>query len=55
MQAFFQLLKKQKREGYEWGAECKKAFQELKQYLALLLLLPTLEPDEQLIWQVMIM
>jgi hypothetical protein len=43
---FFQLLKK--REGYEWGAECEQAFQDLKKYLAQAPLLSTPEPGESL-------
>ncbi|XP_058202925.1 uncharacterized protein LOC131317386 [Rhododendron vialii] len=44
---FFQLLKK--REGYEWGAKCEQAFQDLKKYLAVAPLLSTPEPGESLI------
>ncbi|XP_058189248.1 uncharacterized protein LOC131306837 [Rhododendron vialii] len=45
--AFFQLLKK--REGYEWGAECERAFQDLKKYLVASPLLSTPELGESLI------
>ncbi|KAG5562386.1 hypothetical protein RHGRI_005203 [Rhododendron griersonianum] len=44
---FFQLLKK--REGFEWGAECEQAFQDLKKYLAQAPLLSTPDPGEILV------
>ncbi|XP_058208180.1 uncharacterized protein LOC131321193 [Rhododendron vialii] len=44
---FFQLLKKS--EGYEWGAECERAFQDLNKYLAEAPLLSTLDLGESLI------